>query len=98
MVRQRIRAKFFVDSSGEVLTKSKPINFKIRKSIFVRDGSVCQFCSTTVVLFKNQARLFSGKRHGHVDHIFPRSRGGQNTESNLQLLCIHCNESKGARC
>ena len=32
-----------------------------------------------------------------VDHILPRSRGGTDHESNLQLLCSGCNRSKGGR-
>ena len=30
-----------------------------------------------------------------VDHILPRSRGGTDHIENLQLLCTHCNKSKG---
>jgi len=32
----------------------------------------------------------------HVDHILPRSRGGGNEQTNLQVLCVWCNSSKGA--
>ena len=32
-----------------------------------------------------------------VDHITPKARGGQDTVDNLQLLCSHCNRSKGAK-
>jgi len=33
----------------------------------------------------------------HIDHIAPLSRGGTNTEDNVQLLTPKCNLSKGAR-
>ncbi|MCY3977275.1 MAG: DNA methyltransferase [Chloroflexi bacterium] len=32
-----------------------------------------------------------------VDHILPKSRGGTDHIENLQLLCTHCNKSKGSR-
>jgi len=32
-----------------------------------------------------------------VDHLLPRSRGGTDHVENLQLLCSHCNRSKGNR-
>ncbi len=32
-----------------------------------------------------------------IDHIQPRSKGGDNTPSNLQLLCHYCNSSKRNR-
>ena len=30
-----------------------------------------------------------------VDHVLPKSRGGTDHFENLQLLCTHCNKSKG---
>jgi RHS repeat-associated protein len=32
-----------------------------------------------------------------VDHVIPRSRGGNATVDNAQTTCAHCNASKGAR-
>lgn len=36
-------------------------------------------------------------RHMEVDHIIPKSKGGQDVDENLQLLCGHCNKVKGGR-
>ena len=33
----------------------------------------------------------------HLDHIIPLSRGGMHDDSNLQILCVHCNLSKNAK-
>ncbi|MCY4107838.1 MAG: DNA methyltransferase [Chloroflexi bacterium] len=38
-----------------------------------------------------------GVDYMEVDHIIPRSRGGEHTWGNVQLLCGPCNRSKGNR-
>ena len=35
-------------------------------------------------------------RHMEVDHVIPRAKGGPDDDTNLQLLCGHCNRIKGA--
>lgn len=36
-------------------------------------------------------------REMQADHIIPWSRGGKTTPENCQMLCRHCNQSKGAK-
>jgi len=57
-----------------------------RRNIFARDGNRCQYC---------------GRRHSttelSLDHIIPRSRGGQATWTNIVCCCTECNVRKGGR-
>ena len=55
-----------------------------KKNILRRDGYTCQYCA----------------RRGEkltVDHIVPRSRGGESTWDNLVACCKRCNHRKGNR-
>lgn len=55
-----------------------------RSNILLRDDETCQYC---------------GKRGRDLtlDHIIPRSRGGQSTWENLVASCKSCNGRKGSR-
>lgn len=57
-----------------------------RRSIFARDQNTCQYCSTPLA----PARLT-------LDHVIPRSRGGQDTWDNLVASCQPCNHRKANR-
>jgi len=60
----------------------RPTNLKVnRKRIFKRDKSTCQYCGS--------------KKHLTIDHVIPRSRGGENTWTNLVTCCSRCNVYKG---
>jgi 5-methylcytosine-specific restriction endonuclease McrA len=55
-----------------------------RKNLFLRDNHTCQYCGRT------HATLT-------IDHIMPRSRGGEDCWSNMVVCCARCNCKKGDR-
>jgi hypothetical protein len=55
-----------------------------RANILLRDEDTCQYCG------KRQRELT-------LDHIVPRSKGGQSTWENLVACCRACNGRKGNR-
>lgn len=57
-----------------------------RKALYERDRYVCQYCGNK---FKSDEL--------NIEHILPKSRGGQNTWENLAAACISCNRKKGNR-
>ncbi len=57
-----------------------------RRNIFERDRYTCQYCGRT----PQRAEL-------SIDHVVPRSRGGQTTWSNVILACTACNARKRDR-
>jgi len=59
-----------------------PARVKIR--VFERSGGVCEICT----------RLIFGKLRPAYDHEIALINGGQNRESNLQLLCVPCHAEK----
>ena len=57
------------------------IHPKLRAALLPADAT-CTYC---------------GELANALDHIYPRSRGGDNRPSNLTPACRNCNSSKGAR-
>ncbi|GAC1395994.1 MAG: HNH endonuclease [Pyrinomonadaceae bacterium] len=57
-----------------------------RKNIILRDDSTCQYCAKH--LPPSDLTL---------DHVLPRSRGGESSWDNLVACCKKCNHRKGNR-
>ena len=55
-----------------------------RRALFARDGWKCAYCGTTA------GRLT-------LDHVVPRSRGGESVWENVVTACAPCNHRKGNR-
>lgn len=55
-----------------------------KQNIFVRDEYTCQYC---------------GKKHCRLtlDHIYPKSRGGEYSWENIVAACPQCNQKKADR-
>ena len=53
-----------------------------RKNVYLRDNHTCQYCG------KNGSTLT-------IDHIVPKSRGGEDSWENMVVCCARCNNRKG---
>jgi 5-methylcytosine-specific restriction endonuclease McrA len=53
-----------------------------RRGVLRRDGQRCAYC---------------GGSANTIDHVLPRSRGGQDSWENLVACCLRCNNVKGDR-
>ena len=56
----------------------------VRRVVLARDCYLCQYCGR-------------GSRALTVDHVMPRSRGGDGSWENVVAACVPCNRRKGAR-
>ena len=64
--------------------KFRPVKSRIsRYKIYKRDNHECVYCGT--------------KQDLSIDHVIPKSRGGDNTWANLVTCCKKCNSRKGNR-
>lgn len=57
-----------------------------RKNILMRDRYMCQYCQRS-----------GNSAHLTLDHVIPRSRGGESSWENLVACCHQCNNRKGSR-
>ena len=93
---QAVQEKISEKSSSEMPASQatpaatpRSISLTLRYKVLCRDRFRCVICGRS-----------PAKDAGvelHVDHIYPWSKGGQNTEENLRTLCFDCNLGKGAK-
>ncbi len=87
--RELVGVGLWIESdTGWVFRDQRPLQrdyipVAIRRAVFERDGHQCVRCGAAEDL--------------SLDHIFPWSRGGEDSINNLQVLCRPCNSRKGAR-
>ncbi|MCL2116417.1 MAG: HNH endonuclease [Methanobrevibacter sp.] len=82
--RNRLRTENnnFKNILNEIAVKNKStVSNSIRNKVLERDNYTCLSCGT--------------KENLTIDHIIPRVEGGTNDIDNLQVLCQHCNLTKG---
>ena len=99
MAQPQRRARFFVSPCGTVTERAKPLKETEVRKIYEISDKRCQECGRPVRLGMSWDQFSIEKSAiapAQVDHIVPRSRGGQNDSENLRVLCWPCNSSKGA--
>ena len=57
-----------------------------RRNIYARDKNRCQYCGRHLPTSELS-----------LDHVVPRSRGGENSWENIVCCCVRCNVRKGGR-
>jgi 5-methylcytosine-specific restriction endonuclease McrA len=84
-IRLRLRVPEVVVLSGYDRLPSAAVSFS-RRNIFQRDRYACQYCGAQ-----------PGGEELTIDHVVPRSQGGQSTWDNCVLACVACNKRKADR-
>jgi stress response protein SCP2 len=70
-------------SNSSTATNTRHIKQTVKSAVWIRDQGKCVECRS--------------KDYLEYDHIIPHSKGGANSENNIQLLCRRCNLNKSDR-
>jgi 5-methylcytosine-specific restriction endonuclease McrA len=84
-VRLQLRAPEVIVLADYDRLPSAAVSFS-RRNVFKRDHYTCQYCGAQ-----------PGSEELSIDHVVPRSRGGQSSWENCVLACIACNKRKADR-
>jgi hypothetical protein len=80
---ERLKNKFSGNKAEELKYERLRIPEEVRIAVWRRDQGRCARCGS--------------RENLEYDHIVPVSKGGGNTERNIELLCQDCNRAKGNR-
>ncbi len=61
-------------------------NMDVKEKLFKEQEGLCNGCGNEYLM-----------KDFHIDHIIPKAKGGGDYYDNYQLLCGHCNTTKGDR-
>ena len=92
LIKQRLKKDLNLKSSIVSIRKDLPIknapkpSREIKHILYGKQEGNCEGCEHYYPI-----------RNMTIDHIIPTSKGGQDTDQNLQLLCGFCNSFKGDR-
>ncbi len=92
----RITSLYWIAAANREIRKASAWRHQIVDYLRDRDGNNCGLCGKAM-LFEVKTGPSGDKRGATIDHILPRSRGGADDLSNLQLAHWSCNNRKGNR-
>ena len=101
-VRFRLRVPEVITLTDYDRLPAAAVSFS-RRNIFKRDQYTCQYCGrqwSNVEMGKRRAdaaRRPLGMDELTLDHVIPRSQGGQSRWDNCVLACVDCNTRKADR-
>ncbi len=78
------RVEAAISADNRAMARALLIAPEVRAAVIARDGFVCTYCG-------------GGVEVPHLDHVMPKSRGGQSSAGNLVVSCKSCNSSKKGR-
>jgi len=85
LVRQRLLVPRIVRLTRFDRVYYQPLRFN-RRNLFARDKQCCQYCAKQLTLSQMS-----------LDHVLPRSQGGDTSWENIVCCCVKCNTTKGNR-
>ena len=80
-----------------LIADEQPAMYQVLQAASLTHGKGMQSYLSMMAVRLLEMRRVLKDTGSDVDHIIPRTGGGQDNIENLQLLCAHCNRVKGGR-